>query len=182
MGGAMHILFRSRQSEFTLTGWPPWKWYAFNAKRRAMCMKIRNTIIGILMLTACSNPVSHLPEFRQTAMTTPQPIPAVRGGAYYRLVPYDQINVRFPYHPEQDSKPTGQSALATGTAHAGFATEPRSALLSEWTRPISPRRLRFQWPWKTTGVGWLWACSSLLRSVGNPMWPFFARFSIKPVF
>ena len=82
-------------------------------------MKIRNTIIGILMLTACSNPVSHLPEFRQTAMTTPQPIPAVRGGAYYRLVPYDQINVRFPYHPEQDSKPTGLYSLATGTGATG---------------------------------------------------------------
>ena len=77
-------------------------------------MKIRNAIIGILMLTACSNPVSHLPEFRPTAVTTPQPIPAVKGGAYYRLVPYDQINVRFPYHPEQDAKPTGLDPKATG--------------------------------------------------------------------
>lgn len=77
-------------------------------------MKIRNAIIGILTLTACSNPVSHLPEFRQTAVATPQPIPAVRGGAYYRLVPYDQISVRFPYHPEQDSKPTGLYSQPTG--------------------------------------------------------------------
>ncbi len=103
-------------------------------------MKIRNTIIGILMLTACSNPVSHLPEFRQTAMTTPQPIPAVRGGAYYRLVPYDQINVRFPYHPEQDSKPTGQSALATGTGATGTGlgevNQPGPVLIQEGMTPV----------------------------------------------
>ena len=28
-------------------------------------MKIINTIIGIFLLTACSSPVAHLPEFRK---------------------------------------------------------------------------------------------------------------------
>jgi hypothetical protein len=62
-----------------------------------------NIMAVVLLLAACGNPVAHIPEFRQAAVTTPQLIPAVRGGAYYRLVPYDQINIRFPYHPEQDS-------------------------------------------------------------------------------
>lgn len=79
--------------------------------------------IAITLMTGCGNPVSHLPEFRQNSVTTPQPIPAVRGGAYYRLVPYDQINVRFPYHPEQDSKPTGLNSQPGGLQSIGTALQ-----------------------------------------------------------
>ena len=86
-------------------------------------MKSIKAIIGILMLTACGNPVAHLPEFRQAALTAPQPISAVRGGAFYRLVPYDQISVRFPYHPEQD---IGMSGSAGATSPTG-ATGPTGA-------------------------------------------------------
>lgn len=60
--------------------------------------------VVFLFLTACSNPVAHIPEFRQGNVAPTQAIPAVKGGAYYRLVPYDQISIRFPYHPEQDAK------------------------------------------------------------------------------
>jgi len=80
-------------------------------------MKSIKAIIGILMLTACGNPVAHNTEFRQSALTAPQPISAVRGGAFYRLVPYDQISVRFPYHPEQDigmSGPTSPTVASSG--------------------------------------------------------------------
>jgi protein involved in polysaccharide export with SLBB domain len=79
--------------------------------------------IAVILMTGCGNPVSHLPEFRQNPVTTPQPIPAVRGGAYYRLVPYDQINVRFPYHPEQDSKPTGLNSQPGGLQSIGTALQ-----------------------------------------------------------
>ena len=67
-------------------------------------MKILYKISSIFLLTACSSPVAHLPEFRKSDVTTLQSIPAIKGGVYYRIVPYDQINVRFPYHPEQDPK------------------------------------------------------------------------------
>jgi polysaccharide export outer membrane protein len=52
-----------------------------------------------------------------------------KGGAYYRLVPYDQISVRFPHHPEQDPKtaipvqPDGNINLdAVGTIRAAGLT------------------------------------------------------------
>jgi protein involved in polysaccharide export with SLBB domain len=82
-------------------------------------MKNINAIVGIFLLTACSNPVAHIPEFRKSDVTTVQPIPAVRGGAYYRLVPYDQISVLFPYHPEQDVK-----AVAASTGSSGLPIQP----------------------------------------------------------
>jgi polysaccharide export outer membrane protein len=73
-------------------------------------------IVGIVavLVTACSNPVAHIPEFRKTDVTTPQPIPAVRGGAYYRLIPYDEISVQFPYHPEQEVKGVAGSTARVG--------------------------------------------------------------------
>jgi len=82
-------------------------------------MKITNTIVAVFLLTACSNPVAHIPEFRKSDVTTPQPIPAVRGGAYYRLVPGDQLSILFPYHPEQDVK-----AVAATTGNSGLAIQP----------------------------------------------------------
>jgi protein involved in polysaccharide export with SLBB domain len=82
-------------------------------------MKITNTIVAVFLLTACSNPVAHLPEFRKSDVTTPQTIPAVKGGAYYRLVPGDQLSILFPYHPEQDVK-----AVAATTGSSGLPIQP----------------------------------------------------------
>ena len=83
----------------------------------------------LFLLTACSSPVAHLPEFRKSDVTTTQSIPAIKGGVYYRIVPYDQINIRFPYHPEQDPKtmivvqPDGNINLdAVGTIKAAGLT------------------------------------------------------------
>ena len=83
----------------------------------------------LFSLTACSSPVAHLPEFRKSDVTTTQSIPAIKGGVYYRIVPYDQINIRFPYHPEQDPKtmivvqPDGNINLdAVGTIKAAGLT------------------------------------------------------------
>ena len=94
-----------------------------------MHMKIMNKILVLFFLTACSSPVAHLPEFRKSDVTTSQSIPAIKGGVYYRIVPYDQIHVRFPYHPEQDPKtmilvqPDGNINLdAVGTIKAAGLT------------------------------------------------------------
>ena len=94
-----------------------------------MHMKIIYKILVLFSLTACSSPVAHLPEFRKSDVTTSQSIPAIKGGVYYRIVPYDQINVRFPYHPEQDPKtmilvqPDGNINLdAVGTIKAAGLT------------------------------------------------------------
>ena len=92
-------------------------------------MKIIYKILVLFSLTACSSPVAHLPEFRKSDVTTSQSIPAIKGGVYYRIVPYDQIHVRFPYHPEQDPKtmilvqPDGNINLdAVGTIKAAGLT------------------------------------------------------------
>ena len=89
-------------------------------------MKLIKAIIGVLMLTGCGNPVANLPEFRQAASTAPQPISAVRGGAFYRLVPYDRISIRFPYHPEQDM---GMSSATGVSGPTGPTTGALSGLL-----------------------------------------------------
>ena len=101
----------------------------FIVNKSEMHMKIIYKILVIFSLTACSSPVAHLPEFRKADVTISQSIPAIRGGAYYRIVPYDQISVRFPYHPEQDPKamvlvqPDGNVNLdAVGTIKAAGLT------------------------------------------------------------
>ena len=92
-------------------------------------MKNLINIFVLFSITACSSPVAHLPEFRKSDVTTTQSIPAIKGGVYYRIVPYDQINIRFPYHPEQDPKtlivvqPDGNINLdAAGTIKAAGLT------------------------------------------------------------
>jgi len=92
-------------------------------------MKNLFNILVLFSLIACSSPVAHLPEFRKSDVTTTQSIPAIKGGVYYRIVPYDQINIRFPYHPEQDPKtmivvqPDGNINLdAVGTIKAAGLT------------------------------------------------------------
>lgn len=81
--------------------------------------RVRALMLCLTVMAACSNPVANLPEFRQSALTTPQPIPAVRGGAYYRLIPLDRITVRFPYHPEQDIK---ESVVSSASVMSGGLT------------------------------------------------------------
>ena len=84
-----------------------------------MHMKNIYKILVIFSLTACSSPVAHIPEFRKSDVATSQSIPAIKGGAYYRLIPYDQISVLFPYHPEQDVK-----AVAASTGSSGLPIQP----------------------------------------------------------
>src|SRR5687767_9834262 len=72
--------------------------------------------IGLLLLVACSNPVAHIPEIKPEQLIA-QPVKQAPYEQTYKLVPYDLINVRFTYHPEQDPKapisirPDGQITL-----------------------------------------------------------------------
>lgn len=57
-----------------------------------------------LFILGCGNPVAHIPAFDRNDFALAKPRHAAPGDASYRLVPYDQINVKFTYHPEEDSK------------------------------------------------------------------------------
>ena len=55
-----------------------------------------------LFVLGCANPVAHIPAFNRNdlALVKPSHVSSDK----YRLVPYDQINVKFTYHPEEDYK------------------------------------------------------------------------------
>jgi protein involved in polysaccharide export with SLBB domain len=61
--------------------------------------------VAFLIFSACSNPVAHIPEFgvSNVAATATTTVPRLPSGSY-KLIPYDQISIRFPYHAEQDPK------------------------------------------------------------------------------
>lgn len=55
-----------------------------------------------LFVLGCANPVAHIPAFNKNDLAPVKPTYVSSGK--YRLVPYDQINVKFTYHPEEDYK------------------------------------------------------------------------------
>jgi protein involved in polysaccharide export with SLBB domain len=57
-----------------------------------------------LFVLGCANPVAHIPAFDRNDVALAKPRHAAPGDVSYRLVPYDQINVKFTYHPEEDYK------------------------------------------------------------------------------
>lgn len=63
-------------------------------------------IFMFLLFSACSNPVADVPEFqvgKANMVSATTAIPRLPSGSY-RLIPYDQVSIKFPYHPEQDPK------------------------------------------------------------------------------
>jgi protein involved in polysaccharide export with SLBB domain len=60
--------------------------------------------IAAVLFAACSNPVSHIPELQRSSFVPASKIPGALPTGAYKLIPYDQINIRFPFHPEQDPK------------------------------------------------------------------------------
>jgi protein involved in polysaccharide export with SLBB domain len=60
--------------------------------------------LATLFLSACGNPVTHIPEFPRSNFVPAGKIPGAVPAGQYKLIPYDQINIRFPFHPEQDPK------------------------------------------------------------------------------
>ena len=61
-------------------------------------------VIAAVLFSACGNPVSHIPEFSRTNFVPAGKFPGAVTSGQYKLIPYDQISIRFPFHPEQDPK------------------------------------------------------------------------------
>jgi polysaccharide export outer membrane protein len=61
--------------------------------------------MAFLIIAGCSNPVAHVPEFPASNISATTVVPRLPSGQY-RLIPLDQVSIRFPYHPEQDPKST----------------------------------------------------------------------------
>jgi protein involved in polysaccharide export with SLBB domain len=58
-----------------------------------------------LIFSACGNPVANIAEFPRADFVPASKIPGgVVVAGQYKLIPFDQISIRFPFHPEQDPK------------------------------------------------------------------------------
>jgi protein involved in polysaccharide export with SLBB domain len=100
--------------------------------------------IGLLVtlvtfFLGCGNPVRNIPEFNKNDLVAPWLSLGPTNEVSYRLVPYDLIHIRFPYHPEEDTKaplmirPDGNINLeGTGMIKAtGLTPEQLAALIAE---------------------------------------------------
>jgi hypothetical protein len=72
---------------------------------------IRPMVLAVILLSAvltvlgCGNSViDNIPEFKKNDLTLATITNIQSGDFFYRLVPYDSINVKFTYHPEEDTK------------------------------------------------------------------------------
>jgi protein involved in polysaccharide export with SLBB domain len=72
--------------------------------------------LAVCLIVACSSPATNIPELTPERLVA-KPASQAPLEKTYKLVPYDQINVRFTYHPESDPKapisirPDGQIML-----------------------------------------------------------------------
>ena len=72
--------------------------------------------IAVFLMLGCSSPASNIPELTPESLVA-RPASQMPLEKTYKMVPYDQINIRFPYHPESDPKtpvsirPDGQIML-----------------------------------------------------------------------
>ena len=72
---------------------------------RIYMTKILIGVLAAIVLSACGNPVAHIADFPRANFVPASKIPgAVATGQQYKLIPYDQISIRFPFHPEVDPK------------------------------------------------------------------------------
>lgn len=85
-------------------------------------------VVLALSVTACSNPVAHIPELKPEQLAA-KPTEQRPYEQTYKMVPYDTVTVRFTYHPEQDPKapvsirPDGRISLdAVGSIQAAGLT------------------------------------------------------------
>ena len=67
--------------------------------------RVLTGLVATLILTSgCGNPVAHLPKFSGNDPAAAKPMYGPSANFEYKLVPYDLINIQFPYHPEQNPK------------------------------------------------------------------------------
>jgi protein involved in polysaccharide export with SLBB domain len=61
-------------------------------------------LYAVLSFWGCGNSVIDIPEFNKHDLPLTRTGNTRSGDLFYRLVPYDSINVKFTYHPEEDTK------------------------------------------------------------------------------
>ena len=89
---------------------------------------LTTALAALPLLIGCSNPVEHIPELKPEQLAG-RPIQQQPYEQTYKMVPYDLITIRFPFHPEQDPKaaisirPDGQISVdGVGTLRAAGLT------------------------------------------------------------
>lgn len=96
-------------------------------------------VATLILISGCGNPVAHLPKFSENDPAAVKPMYGPSANFEYKLVPYDLINIQFPYHPEQNPKsaisirPDGNITLeGIGSIRAvGLTPEELSKLIDE---------------------------------------------------
>jgi protein involved in polysaccharide export with SLBB domain len=101
--------------------------------------------LSLFLIVGCSTPASNIPELTPERLVV-KPASQAPLEKTYKLVPYDQINVRFTYHPESDPKapisirPDGQIMLdGVGSIRAAGLTPEE---LGKEIATLSSKRLR----------------------------------------
>lgn len=95
-------------------------------------------VVSLLFASGCGNPVANVPEFPTGNLAGVKPVYGP-SAERYRLVPYDFINVKFTYHPEQDTKvalpirPDGNISLEGigSISAAGLTPEQLAKIITE---------------------------------------------------
>jgi protein involved in polysaccharide export with SLBB domain len=70
----------------------------------ARIMIVATFLTTALAISGCGNPVANIPEFNRSDLAAGRVNYGRSSESIYRMVPYDQINIKFTYHPEEDTK------------------------------------------------------------------------------
>src|SRR5207237_9227680 len=99
-----------------------------NRNERKFIGKSQAVLVAFVAIFGCSNPVANIPELKPEQLVT-KPVQQPAYEQNYKMVPYDLITIRFPFHPEQDPtapisiRPDGTiSPDGVGTVRAGVLT------------------------------------------------------------
>src|SRR5438034_5763867 len=76
-------------------------------------------LVALVAIVGCSNPVAHIPELKPEQLVG-KPVEQPPYEQNYKMVPYDLITIRFPFHPEQDRKSTRLNSSHTVISYAVF--------------------------------------------------------------
>src|SRR5438094_9840326 len=99
-----------------------------NRIERKFIGKSQAVLVAFVAIVGCSNPVANIPELKPEQLVA-KPVKQPAYEQNYKMVPYDLITIRFPFHPEQDPKapvsirPDGQISLdGVGSGQAAGLT------------------------------------------------------------
>src|SRR5438128_4411996 len=74
-----------------------------NRIERKFIGKSQAVLVAFVAIVGCSNPVANIPELKPEQLVA-KPVQQPAYEQNYKMVPYDLITIRFPFHPEQDPK------------------------------------------------------------------------------